>query len=261
MNRIIQHVRKTSQIPEAALEIPEFPVPQKQKELTDPSRRKEPLKVCSFCGCSIEGIDFRAYSRLRAGIAPAAICGQCLDQLSVMNTFAKTFDIFWQEPADYAPLTHRILKAMAGEAGTSRMKRSASGLAVMLAKRSASLIAGTPGKVCSRTGVSLELPRIALIGKNAKACEQLLRVACQQTGTAFFKTAKEHLKSGVAFHELIRFHANGEETWARHGLMFCDGYVKPQTGCAVVFACETTEGLPEDVQVLHVDGFDADDLC
>lgn len=204
---------------------------------------------CAFCCASLEGVHFRAFSKV---MPASAICCSCIERFAVMNKFVgETFDIYFQKQPNYAPLKSKILKRFFAETGSIRIKKSIADLAIRLLMRASAALAGQKGK-CGKTGIDLQPIRVAFIGANAEECLSLLRVACSETAMSVMETDQKNLANGSAFKDLIKTTANSENQWADLGILFCSGYTVPNAGCSVIFVCTDEASLPKDIEIIRI---------
>ena len=205
---------------------------------------------CAFCMANLGGKDFVAYSK---SFPATAICCECVLNLAVMARFAReTFAIWFQPNPDYDPLKRSILKRFFAHSGPIRTKNAIAEIAVRILQRTSAIVMKEKD-VCRRTGVSLIPIRVALVGSDDMAfVEDLLRIACQDVGIAFRRIGKNELANGSGF-ELLKTQTNNESRWAEMGALLCDDYADPGSiGCAVIFACKSEHGIPDDVELIQI---------
>jgi len=203
---------------------------------------------CAFCTETLAGKDFRAFSKI---LPFSAICGDCIGRFAVMNKFAcETFDIHFSVDQDYSPLKSGILKRLFSATGSIRMKKAVADIAIRLLMQASARIMH---KKDHPNAPELKYQRFALVCENIESCSNLFRVACSETAMAYMETTKQDLEDGSAFDELLKVSANGEIQWASLGVLYCNGYVKTNAGCGVVYGCNTTERLPANIEIFNIE--------
>lgn len=252
MNRIKKFIAKAqldgSDLPDIDMTAKHNPAP------ADKSPRDIPTDsptYCAFCCATLEKTTpFRAFSKVKPA---SAICSACIERFALMNKFCgETFDIYFQQQPDYAPLQNKILKRFFAETGSIRLKKAVAGVAIRMLIRGSAVLSGQKGSECPRTGIGLEPIRIAFVGADAEECLTLLRIACSETAMGVMKTDQKDLASGKAFEELIKKTANSETQWADLGILFCSGYAMANAGCSVIFACADAASLPKGIETIRI---------
>lgn len=205
-------------------------------------------ETCSFCGNSIRNALFRAWSQPKSGRQLAVICPRCIEANAVFVRFTKSYEIRFRPIPEYGSLRRNLLKRLACEDGTAKLKEVIVDLGIRLLQRSSAILAGCLFEKCDRTGVNLALPRIAIITEELNPCADLLRIVCGEIGIPFRRATMRLLSSGFAYRELVQEQCCGMESWAEHAVIFCSGYALPNANSVIVYAAQTRAEIPDDVE-------------
>jgi len=231
-------------------DIPPFPIQSNQP--TD----------CAFCNQYTVGLPFRAYSRG----SRLVICNGCLRVFHRMLRYADAFDRWFRPFPDWNGLRVEILRSMNGVCATNWQKHIIAALSVFLIQRSSAVLSGSCNGVshCPTTGVPLDIPQFAVIGRDADRSFDLLLAASNVTGMPVVRATMRDLHTGVAFNRLVEQHCNGEPSWAVNtGIIYTryDGHSLPQPVCAAIYGCSGRRVPLGEVVCLPFDRIHPSEVC
>ena len=202
-------------------------------------RPKDQPQECSFCGGSMDKVNFRAISNVRRDIA---ICQNCVEKYALHNKAVLPFLIYFKNKP-WGPFKSQLERVLNAERGSVKMKRVALDICLALHKRNAQL--AVEGSLLDRP------PRIVLSGKKAKDMFPLLKAGLEFGGTICC-----HSSDGKMTPRAVWLGGNTPDH-LRCTMVFMDRYMEmPEAPYAITYAVETTQGL----RAICVDGFDKSEL-
>jgi hypothetical protein len=214
---------------------------------------------CSFCGKSLSQSHLNAASKLDNvdGTGPlAAICAFCIERLAPLCRLMHTYQQFYRLEKNLWPeLSMRIHKHLATAAGDVAIKKTVVQLLVRLLRRTFSILVGYRANgyvVCPRSGVSLAPPRIAIIYHDPDACVHLIASSAEAVGLPTCITSEIDVVLGDAVYRLARDGCNGDPVLASIGLLVIREFLPVSDDVAVVYALESSCGLPAEIEIIRV---------
>lgn len=213
------------------------------------SRPEEAPKNCSFCEQPVDKSSFIALTKTRPY---GVICSSCIERLAVVSQFYKSFSTYYED-RPWDEMKDQIRRALAGEDGTDQAKKTIAALVLRFAQRAASIGCGVEKAVDPKTKTFLCRPRVALVGKGASATSNLLMATPRITGLPVHVCNTEDLKSGKADMDLYKKCAMDERILKNSIIFVANGYAQSQSESAIVYCCESEEGLPAEVHLLRID--------
>jgi len=212
--------------------------------------------TCSFCGRNLADCHFRAYSR--DGYPAAGLCPTCLRRMSKLLTVADNCLTYWETMPDYLPLQRRIRQRLYLQPGSVLERRIAMALSIRLLQRASAIFLGDQQQNledahCNKTGVYLGSPQIALIGKSATHCAELLASTSEVTGMPLVSATLEDFRSGRAVERLLDEVCN-VPGWMYAAILVVAGYAETdRQDCAIIFTCERISAAMKNVRIIETD--------
>lgn len=206
---------------------------------------------CNFCGSSVEGAHFAAFSMI--GLPKAIICKSCIQALAIKARFTDpdVFGLAFSDKPDYRALEAKVSRRLAGEVGSPKSKQLAATLSILVVKRVSAILSGCVFEQDPKTGVPTTIPQIAFVTKEQDAFLALMQIAFKEVGVVCRIATKAEIESGEAYRKLIEEQTNGEETWAEHAILLCKGHatLKEKNKIGIIYAVQSAQEIPADAAV------------
>jgi hypothetical protein len=214
-------------------------------------------KKCAFCDKALTS-ESKKFMIFSLNSDDVVMCASCLAKYAVLSQTEGLYRT-WCRRESWSGLENRLFKNLAGEGGTTLMKKAAVAIVLRLAQRSAAVFGGCKAKgldECPVTHVSLSACKIAFVGKNAKACLGLIEAACRVCGLPTQRATQA--TSGQA-EWLLADKYNNDPCYAHCGVLLSEQAYKPtQEDTNLVIACATD--APRGFTPVPVDGYDPADI-